>query len=75
MFFLERQTYANIEYIVVEQNPKDPYGLSKIQAEHIVLDWYQNNKVVYTIFRLLLLVGINPPGNLGAMIQAIKKRV
>jgi nucleoside-diphosphate-sugar epimerase len=54
-------------------NAKDPYGLSKIQAEQMVLDWCQNNKVVCTILRLPLLVGINPPGNLGAMINAIKK--
>ena len=52
---------------------KDPYGLSKIQAEQLVLDWCQYNKVVCTILRLPLLVGINPPGNLGAMINAIKK--
>ncbi len=54
-------------------NAKDPYGLSKIQAEQIVLNWCQNNKVVCTILRLPLLVGINPPGNLGAMLNAIKK--
>ncbi len=54
-------------------NAKDPYGLSKIQAEQIVLDWCQNNKVVCTILRLPLLVGINPPGNLGTMLNAIKK--
>lgn len=54
-------------------NAKDPYGLSKIQAEQMVLDWCQNNKVVCTILRLPLLVGINPPGNLGAMLNAIKK--
>lgn len=52
---------------------KDPYGLSKIQAEQVVLDWCKKNNVTCTILRLPLLVGENPPGNLGAMIRAIKK--
>jgi nucleoside-diphosphate-sugar epimerase len=51
----------------------DPYGLSKVQAEKFVIDWCQENKVVCTILRLPLLVGENPPGNLGAMILAINK--
>lgn len=51
----------------------DPYGLSKIQAEQFVLDWCRKNKVVCTILRLPLLIGKNPPGNLGAMIIAIQK--
>jgi nucleoside-diphosphate-sugar epimerase len=52
---------------------KDPYGLSKVQAEQIVLDWCKKNNVICTILRLPLLVGENPPGNLGAMIIGIKK--
>lgn len=55
-------------------NAIDPYGISKIQAEKIVLDWCQKNNVVCTILRLPLLVGKNPPGNLRAMIKAIQKR-
>lgn len=52
---------------------KDPYGLSKIQAEQLVLEWCQKNNVICTILRLPLLVGENPPGNLGAMIKGIQK--
>lgn len=52
---------------------KDPYGLSKIQAEQLVLDWCKKNEVICTILRLPLLVGENPPGNLGIMINGIKK--
>lgn len=52
---------------------KDPYGLSKIQAEKIIVDWCNKNNVTCTILRLPLLVGKNPPGNLGAMIKAIQK--
>jgi len=51
---------------------QDPYGKSKIEAEIIVQDWCKNNNVVCTIFRLPLVVGANPPGNLGAMIEAIQ---
>ena len=52
---------------------KDPYGLSKIQAEQFITDWCQQNNVVCTILRLPLLVGKNPPGNLGAMLKGIRK--
>jgi nucleoside-diphosphate-sugar epimerase len=52
---------------------KDPYGLSKIQAEKLVLEWCKKNNVICTILRLPLLVGENPPGNLGAMIKGIQK--
>lgn len=52
---------------------KDPYGLSKIQAEQLVLEWCQKNNIICTILRLPLLVGENPPGNLGAMIKGVKK--
>jgi nucleoside-diphosphate-sugar epimerase len=52
---------------------KDPYGLSKIQAEQLVLDWCKRNNVICTILRLPLLAGQNPPGNLGSMIKGIKK--
>lgn len=52
---------------------KDPYGLSKIQAEQLVLDWCKRNNVICTILRLPLLVGPNAPGNLGVMIKGIKR--
>lgn len=52
---------------------KDPYGLSKIEAEAFVAEWCKKHNVVCTILRLPLLVGKNPPGNLGAMIRAIDK--
>ena len=61
--------------LINEQAPllaKDPYGLSKVSAEQLVIDWCVHNKVTCTILRLPLLVGHNPPGNLGAMVKAIK---
>lgn len=51
----------------------DSYGKSKIEAEQLILDWCKIHRVTCTILRLPLLVGSNPPGNLGAMIKAIKK--
>lgn len=52
---------------------KDPYGLSKIKAEQIVINWCNKNNVICTVLRLPLLIGKNPPGNLGAMINGIQK--
>ena len=51
----------------------DPYGLSKIQAENIITEWCERNKVICTIFRLPLIAGPNPPGNLRSMINGIMK--
>lgn len=59
-----------------EEHPllaKDAYGESKIEAEQIAKKWCDDNQVVCTILRLPLLVGENPPGNLGAMIKAIER--
>ena len=53
---------------------KDPYGISKIQAEDLIVNWCRSRNVTCTILRLPLLVGQNPPGNLGNMIKAIKKK-
>ncbi len=51
----------------------DPYGLSKIQAEKVIQEWCAKHNVICGILRLPLLVGANPPGNLGAMIKGIKR--
>ncbi len=52
---------------------QDHYGKSKIEAEEIVKKWCEEQNVICTILRLPLVVGENPPGNLGAMIRGIKK--
>jgi nucleoside-diphosphate-sugar epimerase len=51
----------------------DPYGKSKIDAEEMVKKWCLEHNVICTILRLPLVVGDNPPGNLGSMIRGIKK--
>jgi nucleoside-diphosphate-sugar epimerase len=50
----------------------DSYGKSKIESEKIIKEWCDLHNVKLTIFRLPLIVGLNPPGNLGSMIKAIK---
>ena len=52
---------------------KDPYGVSKIEAERIVTEWCGMNKVICGILRVPLIVGGDPPGNLGSMIKGIRK--
>jgi len=55
-------------------NPQTPYGKSKHEAEIILQKWCSGHKVNLVILRLPLIAGgVNPPGNLGAMIQAIKR--
>ncbi len=53
---------------------QEPYGKSKIEGEIIVRKWCEENNIICTILRLPLVVGDNPPGNLGSMIRGIKNR-
>ena len=78
LFFISTvAVYGRITGLLINEKESlsatDPYGLSKIKAEKIVLDWCQKNNVICSILRLPLLVGSNSPGNLGAMIKGIKK--
>ena len=61
---------------ITEEHPLNgvtPYALSKIKAESFLIEWAKKNNVVLTILRPSLIAGKNPPGNLGAMINGIKK--
>lgn len=49
-----------------------PYAKSKILAEEWLQQWAVQHDIRLSILRLPLIVGANPPGNLGAMIQGIK---
>ena len=51
----------------------DPYGISKIEAERLITEWCTEKKISYYILRLPLVAGKLPPGNLGAMVNGIKK--
>jgi nucleoside-diphosphate-sugar epimerase len=60
---------------ILEEHPlnaSDPYGHSKIEAEQLVKEWCERNSVRCAILRLPLLAGLNPPGNLGSMINGIR---
>ncbi len=69
--------YGNDNGVNISENSPllalDPYGLSKIQAEELVLKWCKLHNIVCTILRLPLLAGPNAPGNLGTMIRGISK--
>lgn len=49
-----------------------PYAKSKILAEEFLLKWSDENNVKLFILRPSLIAGPNAPGNLGAMVSAIK---
>ena len=62
--------------LIDEQSPlngKTPYAESKILAEKAVVEWCEKWNVNWVILRLPLVVGVNPPGNLGAIIKAINR--
>lgn len=61
---------------ITEDEPlmgESPYAQSKIRAEAYLQAWGKEHGVKILILRLPLVAGPNPPGNLGKMINAIKK--
>lgn len=54
-------------------NGKTPYADSKIKAEEYLDKWCLDHQVKLSIIRPSLLAGKNAPGNLGAMVNGIKK--
>ncbi len=52
-----------------------PYGKSKIQAEELIRNTPFSKEVIRGIVRLPLIAGKDAPGNLGSMINAIKKGI
>lgn len=50
-----------------------PYADSKIKAEQYLIQWCLEHQVKLSILRPSLLAGKNAPGNLGAMVNGIKK--
>ena len=62
--------------LITEKHPlngETPYAKSKIMAEEYLKEWCTKNGVVLGILRPSLLAGKNAPGNLGAMVNGIKK--
>ena len=54
-------------------NGSTPYAKSKIMAERYLQDWAREKKINLVLLRLPLVAGKDPKGNLGAMINGIKK--
>lgn len=62
--------------MITEEHPltgETPYAKSKIMAEEYLTKWCSEHGVVLGILRPSLLAGKNAPGNLGAMVNGIKK--
>ena len=62
--------------LITEDHPLDgttPYAKSKIMAEEFLTEWCKKHGVVLGILRPSLLAGKNAPGNLGAMVNGVKK--
>ncbi len=62
--------------LITEDHPLEgttPYADSKIKAERYLTDWCHENNVRLGILRPSLLAGKNAPGNLGAMVNGIRK--
>ena len=54
-------------------NGNTPYADSKIKAEQYLTNWCLDHQVKLSILRPSLLAGKNAPGNLGAMVNGIRK--
>lgn len=55
------------------RNAVEPYGASKKEAEDILLEWSDRHGVRTGIIRLPLVVGRDAPGNLRALVGALRK--
>lgn len=76
--FISTVAVYGCEYgdLITEDHPLNgvtPYAKSKIMAEEYLSDWCKQHNVVLGILRPSLLAGKNAPGNLGAMVNGVKK--
>ncbi len=78
LVFISTVAVYGCEYggLVTENHPLEgtsPYAESKIMAEKYLSEWCARKGVVLGILRPSLLAGKNAPGNLGTMVNGIKK--
>ncbi len=62
--------------LISEEHPLEgdtPYAKSKIMAEEYLTTWCKEHGVVFSVLRPSLLAGRTAPGNLGSMVEGIKK--
>ena len=78
IIFISTVAVYGCEYgeLITEEHPLNgdsPYAKSKIMAEEYLEKWCTKNGVKLGILRPSLLAGKNAPGNLGAMVNGIRK--
>lgn len=78
MVFISTVAVYGCEFgdLISEEHPlagDSPYAKSKIMAEEYLTDWCARHNVVLGILRPSLLAGRRAPGNLGAMVEGIRK--
>lgn len=78
LIFISTVAVYGCEYgeLITEEHPLEgtsPYADSKIKAEQYLTEWCAKHDVKLGILRPSLLAGKNAPGNLGAMVNGIKK--
>lgn len=78
LVFISTVAVYGCEYgeLITEDHPLNgntPYAKSKIMAEEYLTNWCSEHGVVLGILRPSLLAGKNAPGNLGAMVNGIRK--
>ena len=78
LVFISTVAVYGCEYgdLITEEHPLEgasPYAESKILAEKYLTQWCKNHGVILSILRPSLLAGKNAPGNLGSMVEGIKK--
>ena len=78
LVFISTVAVYGCEYgeMITEEHPLNgdtPYAKSKRMAEEYLTAWCKENGVVLGILRPSLLAGKNAPGNLGAMVNGVRK--
>lgn len=78
LVFISTVAVYGCEYgeLITEEHPLNgdtPYAKSKIMAEEYLTEWCRKFNVVLGILRPSLLAGKNAPGNLGAMVNGVRK--
>ena len=78
LVFISTVAVYGCEYgeMITEEHPLNgdtPYAKSKIMAEEYLTRWCSEHGVTLAILRPSLLAGKNAPGNLGAMVNGVRK--
>ena len=78
LVFISTVAVYGCEYgeMITEEHPLNgdtPYAKSKIMAEEYLTKWCSEHGVTLGILRPSLLAGKNAPGNLGAMVNGVRK--